>query len=149
MKQIQDNRNIQTNQGRFSKELEGKEERRKPENTYDATTFWKGIWSTKLEHKRDEEWIDKEKEKMSSEKQNTVKITKNGVIRKLKPTPDWKEAGPDKIQSFCLKSFIAVHEVLATILTEYIEVGDVPEWFVEGKIKIKRDRMSLLPRSRR
>ena len=100
-----------------------------------------------MEHKRDEKWIDREKEKMSSGKQNTVKITKNGVIRKLKPTPDWKEAGPDKIQNFCLKSFTAVHEVLATILTEYIEVGDVPGWFVEGRIKIKGDRISLLPRS--
>ena len=133
IKQFQDNRNFETNQGRFFKNLEGKEERTKPPNAEDATAFWKGIWSTKVEHKRDAEWIDKAKEKMPSEKQNTVKITKDDVKIKLKSMPDWKEAGPDKIQGFCLKSFTAVHEVLATVLNECVEVGDVPGWLVEGR----------------
>ena len=56
-------------------------------------------------HKQDGEWIDKEKEKIPSEKQNTVKITKDDVKRKLKSTSDWKGAVPDKIQSFWSKSF--------------------------------------------
>ena len=90
IKQFQDNRNFETNQGRFFKNLEGKEERTKPPNAEDATAFWKGIWSTKVEHKRDAEWIDKAKEKMPSEKQNTVKITKDDVKRKLRSMPDWK-----------------------------------------------------------
>ena len=128
IKQFQDNRNFETNQGRFFKNLEGKEERTKPPNAEDATAFWKGIWSTKVEHKRDAEWIDKAKEKMPSEKQNTVKITKDDVKGKLKSVPDWKGAGPDKIQGFWLKSFTAVHEVLATVLNECLEVGDVPGW---------------------
>ena len=62
---------------------------------------------------------------MSSEKQNTVKVTKDDVKGKLKSMPFWKGAGPDKIQCFWLKSFIAVHEVLATDLNECINVGDV------------------------
>ena len=41
-----------------------------------------------------------------SEKQNTVNIAKDDVKRKLKSIPDWKEAGPDKIQGFWLKSWI-------------------------------------------
>ena len=77
--QFQDNRNFQTNQRRFFKNLEGKEER-----TKDATTFWKRMWSTKVEHKQDAGWIVKVKEKMPSEKQNTVNITKDDVKRKLK-----------------------------------------------------------------
>ena len=56
IKQFQDNRNFQTNQGRFFKNLEGKKERTKPPNAEDATAFWKGIWSTKVEHKRDAGW---------------------------------------------------------------------------------------------
>ena len=52
---------------------------------------------------------------MPSEKQNTVNITKDDVKRKLKSMPDWKGAGPDKIQGFWLKS------------------GDVPGWLVEGR----------------
>ena len=32
-----------------------------------------------------------------------------------------------------LKSFTTVHGVLATVLNECIEVGDVPEWLVEGR----------------
>ena len=93
IKQFQDNRNFETNQERFFKNLEGKEERTKPPNAEDATAFWKGIWSTKVEHKRDAEWIDKAKEKMPSEKQNTVKTTKHNK-RKLKSMPEWKGAGP-------------------------------------------------------
>ena len=100
IKQFQGNRNFQTNQGRFFKNLEGKEERTKPPNAEDATAFWKGIWSTKVEHKRDAGWIGKVKEKMPSGKQNTVNITKDDVKRKLKSMPDWKGAGPDKIQGF-------------------------------------------------
>ena len=48
IKQFQDNRNFETNQGRFFKNLEGKEERTKPLNAEDATAFWKIIWSTKV-----------------------------------------------------------------------------------------------------
>ena len=70
---------------------------------------------------------------MSSEKQNTVKITKDDIKRKLKSMLDWKGAGPDKIQGFWLKSFTAVHGVLAAVLNECIEVGDVLRWLVEGR----------------
>ena len=45
---------------------------------------------------------------------------------KFKSMSDWKRAGPDKIQGFWLKSFRAVHEVLAKFLNECIEAGDVP-----------------------
>ena len=70
---------------------------------------------------------------MPSEKQNTVNITKDHVKRKLKSMPDWKGAGPDKIQGFWLKSFTALHGVLVEALNECIEVGDVPGWLVEGR----------------
>ena len=51
--------------------------------------------------------------------------------------PDWKGAGPDKIQDVWLKSFTAVHEVLATVLNECLEVVDVPGWVVEGRTILK------------
>ena len=70
---------------------------------------------------------------MPSEKQNTVKITKDDVKGKLKSVPDWKGAGLDKIQGFWLKSFTAAHEVLATVLNECLEDRDVPGWLVEGR----------------
>ena len=70
---------------------------------------------------------------MPSEKQNTVKISKDDVKRKLESMPDWKGPEPDKIQGYCLKSFTAVHEFLATVLNESIEVREVPEWLVEGR----------------
>ena len=52
---------------------------------------------------------------------------------KFKSMSDWKRAGPDKIQGFWLKSFRAVHEVLAKFLNECIEPGDVPGQLVEGR----------------
>ena len=112
-KQFHDNRNFQINQEDLFKILEGKE------------------WSTKVQHKQDAEWINKAKENMPSKKQNTVKITKDDVKRKLKSMLDWKGSGPDKIQGFWLKSFKAVHEVLVAVLNECIEEGDVPGWLVE------------------
>ena len=45
---------------------------------------------------------------MPSEKQNTVKITKDDVQRKLNSIPDWKVAGPDKNQGFWLRFFAVV-----------------------------------------
>ena len=68
---------------------------------------------------------------MLSEKQNTLKITEDDVKRKLKS--DWKGVGLDKIQGFWLKSFTAVHQVLAAVLNESIEVGNVPGWLVERR----------------
>ena len=47
--------------------------------------------------------------------------------------PYWKVARSDKIQGFWLKSFSAVDEVLASVLNECLEVGDVPGWLVEGR----------------
>ena len=61
IKQFQGNMNFETNQGRFFKILEGKEERTKPPNAEDATAFWKGILSTNVKHKLNAEWIDKAK----------------------------------------------------------------------------------------
>ena len=55
-----------------------------PLHAEDGKTFQKGILSTKVKHKRDVEWIDKVKEKMLSEKWNSVIISKDGVKRKLK-----------------------------------------------------------------
>ena len=72
---------------------------------------------------------------MLSEKQNTVKITKDDVKRKLKSMPDWKGERPDKIQGFWLKSFKDVHEALGTVLNECIRQGDVPGWLVEDSKK--------------
>ena len=80
----------------FSKILKVKRrEKDRPLNAEDATAFWKGIWSAKVEDERSAEWIDKAKENMSSGKQNTAKITQNDVERKLNSMPDWKGIGPE------------------------------------------------------
>ena len=42
-----------------------------------------------------------------------------------------KEQG--KILGFWLKPFPVVHEVLATVLNKCKELGNVPDWLVEGK----------------
>ena len=65
-----------------------------------------------------------------------MKVTKDDVKRKLKSMPDWRGAGPDKIQGFWVESFRAVHEVLATVLNECIEEGwgeGVSGWLVEER----------------
>ena len=70
---------------------------------------------------------------MQKRKYHLKNRIQNYVTRKLKSMADWKEAWPDKIQGFWLKSYTAVHEVLATVLNECAEVGDVTKWLVEGR----------------
>ena len=96
-KQVQDNRNFQTNQARVFKKCEGKEEIKTPPDAEDVTAFWKGIRSAK------------QKRRCYREKQNTVKIFKDDVKIKSKSMPDWEGAESDEIQCFWLKSFTAVH----------------------------------------
>ena len=45
-------------------------------------------YGVQVKHKQDAEWNDITREKMLSEKQNTLKITKDDVERKLKSLPD-------------------------------------------------------------
>ena len=97
--------------------------------------FWKGISSSSVEHKEDAECIDRTRGKIAFKKQNTVRITKDEVTRKLKSLPDWKVAEPHKIQRFWLKLFTTVHEVLATALNE---VSDVSGWFLEGRLLVTK-----------
>ena len=55
------------------------------------------------------------------------------ILKKVKVNARLERAGPEKIQGFWSKPFTAVHEVLATVLNEFIEVGDVPGWLIEGR----------------
>ena len=98
--QFQDNKNLNTNRGRFFKNFKGKSEREKPLDGEEATKFWKGIWSISVEHKQDSELIGKTREKMTFEKQNILRITNDKVITKIKLVTNWTETGPDKIQWF-------------------------------------------------
>ena len=61
-------------------------------------------------------------------------MAKDEVSRKLKSMPDRKCTGPYKIKGFWLKSFTAIHEVLATALNECRNVMDVPGWLIEGRL---------------
>ena len=48
----------------------------------------------------------------------------------------------DLIKGFWLTSFTAVHEVIATVLNECIEVGYVPGWVVERRtILVMKDSL--------
>ena len=55
------------------------------------------------------------------------------ILKKVKVNARLERAGPEKIQGFWSKPFTAVHEVLATVLNEFIEVEDVPGWLIEGR----------------
>ena len=65
--------------------------------------------------------------KIEAETQNTVNITKDNIMRKLKSIYDWTGAGPHKSQDFGLKHFTAEHEVLATVLNECIEMENAQD----------------------
>ena len=91
IKQFQYNRNFNTNQVRFFKNLKGKSATTKPPDAKKATKYWKGICSTSVAQRQDAEWIDRIRENMTFERQNAVRITKDEVTRKLNQCQIGKE----------------------------------------------------------
>ena len=133
IKQFNDNRLFNTNQSRFFKNLEGKEESTIAPNPQDATRYWSNIWSGVVTHREEAEWIERVERKLQGPKQEDISISMEDLKKQLKTIPKWKGPGPDGIQGYWLKSFTAIHEKLASHLKDCVDSSQIPEWLVEGR----------------
>ena len=140
IKQFHDNKLFKSDQNKFYKQLNGQETKTIPPNSDDATRFWTNIWGNKKNHNKEAEWIRHQKENMTELKQNNINITLEDVKERIKTMPNWKGAGPDKIQGFWIKNFSEIHTSLANCLQQCMEQSEVPNWLVEGRtILIMKD----------
>ena len=54
------------------------------------------------------------------------------VEKQIKKIPNWKAPGPDGVQGYWFKYIKAVRPVLAALLNEALQSGNVPEWLTSG-----------------
>ena len=56
------------------------------------------------------------------------------VIQQARKIPNWKCPRPDGVQGYWLKSFMALHEIIAGQLNDVVYDGvEIPKWITTGK----------------
>ena len=60
-------------------------------------------------------------------------ITKEDVIKQVCKIPNWKSPGLDYIQGFCLKRFNSLHQTIADILNNELQIPSILEWMMESR----------------
>lgn len=111
------NKTFENNQRIFYRNLNSSTTEKMP--TIDKNrfkTYWESIWSEKTTFSLESSWL-KTIEETSREIpiMTKPKITEEDLLNCLKRTPNWKAAGPDKIQGFWLKQFTSLHSKLAKL----------------------------------
>ena len=65
-------------------------------------------------------------------KQETLTVTEAMVEKQIKKIANWKAPGPDGVHSYWFKFIKAVRSVLAALLNEALQSGNVAEWLTSG-----------------
>ena len=126
---------FQNDQKKFYQEMGGVTRERdiKPD-PLESCDFWSNIWDNPTEHNQEEEWLDEVREDLSQHTaQEDVMISVLDVKQQLKKISNWKGPGPDGVQRFWLKNFIALHCRIAEQLNLILEFCSVPQWMNQGK----------------
>ena len=88
------------------------------------------------------DWLNDIEENLGTiRKQETLTVTEAMVEKQIKKIPDWKAPGPAGVHGYWFKSIKAVRPVLAALLNEALQSGNVPEWLTSGKtVQIVKDK---------
>ena len=80
------------------------------------------------------DWLNDIEESLGTiRKQETLTVTEAMVEKQVKKIPNWKAPGPDGVHGYWFKSIKTVRPVLAALLNEALQSGNVPEWLASGK----------------
>lgn len=132
--QFQQNRLFENNPKQFFSSLNGNSGENVVPNAEEAREFWSEIWSQDVEHNKNAEWIQDIKSDLQNKpKQEDIVVTRDDVKMQVRKLPNWKSPGPDGIQGFWLKKFVAMHEAFAVHLNDCVASGVVPSWMTVGK----------------
>lgn len=134
IKQFQQNRLFEKDQGRFYENLDQPDRVSVQPDAEDAKEFWQNIWSKEQTHNSDAEWLKVVKtEHEHLNKQEEVNISMETLKDTLKRLSPWKAPGPDGVQGYWVKRFTKLHERLCEQLQKILEQGSPPEWMVKGR----------------
>ena len=62
-----------------------------------------------------------------------MKITVQDVRKQMGKIPNWKAAGPDRVQGYWLKNLSSLHDRIACQLNTVVKSGEVPAWMTYGR----------------
>ena len=91
------NRQFQSNQRQFYRELNHEEERCDDDQPVaeESKQFWGNIWSQSADHKRNAKWLQDLRSEVNVKKQEKIDITTGSLKKILGRMPNWKSSGPD------------------------------------------------------
>ena len=99
-----------------------------------SKALWSSILSESKVYNDQADWrYDIEENLGTIRKQETLAVTEAMVEMQIKKIPNWKAPGPDRIHGYWLKFIKAVRPVLAALLNETLQSGNVPEGLTSGK----------------
>ena len=126
--QFRQNKLFQNNQKRLFEELEGN--KRNVNIMPDAEKsrkFWSDIWSKEEAHNENAMWIkDVENTFDQKNKQENIVITPQLISKEVVKLPNWKAPGSDGPQGYWLKHIKSVRPIMAALLNDCLQQGDVP-----------------------
>ena len=100
------------NRHQLFKELDGdaQEEQEAPDADA-AVEFWSNISDQTTKHNQETGWLDDVGEGLQDHvpRQSNIEINVQEAETQLKRIPNWKAPGPDRVQGFCLKTFLSLH----------------------------------------
>ena len=95
--------------------------------------FWSDIWSKEETHNENAMWIkDVENTFAQKNKQENIAITPQLISKQVVKLPNWKAPGPDGLQGYWLKHIKSVRPIMAALLNDCLQQGDVPPWLTQG-----------------
>ena len=141
--QFRQNRLFTSNQQRLFQELEGnKDETPIITDAERSRAFWSSIWSEGKVYNGQADWLKDIEENLGKiRKQEALTVTEAMVQKQIKKISNWKAPRPDGVHGYWFKSIMAVRPVLAALLNEALQNGNVPEWLTSGKtVLIVKDK---------
>ena len=137
------NRLLTSNQQRLFQQLEGnKDETPIITDAERSRAFWSSIWSEGKVYNGQADWLNDIEENLGKiRKQEALTVTEAMVQKQIKKISNWKAPGPDGVHGYWFKFIMAVRPVLAALLNEALQSGNVPEWLTSGKtVLIVKDK---------
>jgi hypothetical protein len=136
VRQFCENRLFYNNQGKFYRQLNsnGNSKHDATPNKDATQAFWQEIWSAEQKHNANATWLPKVERKLSYvEKQNNINIMLEDVKNRIKTVSNWKAPGPDGVQGYWIKKFLALHDKITFYLQKCLDEGNCPEWMTTGR----------------
>ena len=144
IEQYRVNRLFQNNQKRYYQELNnGKTQEYNESPDQEATKkFWQEIWENSEKHDVRSPWIERVREELKKvERQDDMTLDLDKIRKAIRKLPNWKAAGPDRVQGFWIKNLKSLHLKVVECMNKCLDDGKVPEWMTSGRtVLIMKDK---------